>query len=71
MAAIDDAARRTRAAVDYYDALCEVRRNLASDDTLTPEGRGQVQAQCDLALIKVLGATEYLLSIITQERDTL
>lgn len=71
MAPIDDAVRRTRAAIADYDAKVKFLGIAEIAHWSTPEKRGQARGERDAALIKVLGATEYLLSIITQERDTL
>jgi hypothetical protein len=67
MAAIDDAVRRTRAAIADYDATREAQR------TYKPSMRGHATDDSDVyaAAVKVIGATEYLLILIESERDTL
>lgn len=71
MANIDDAARRTREAIANYDTARALYQCACLDGESTPEQRGKAQAESDVALIKVLGATEYLLEIIYQERNVI
>jgi hypothetical protein len=71
MAAIDDAVRRTRDAIADYDQKVEFLKVAEIAHWSTPEKRGQARGERDVALLKIVGATEYLLTLIESERDTL
>lgn len=74
MAPIDDAVRRTRAAIADYDATRKGRARVVDAFTgslYENAVRYALDADVEVATAKIVGATEYLLSIITQERDTL
>lgn len=70
MSELDTAAQRTRAAIDDYDTARALLQCRNLDGESTPEQRGVAQANVQIALIKVLGATENLLTIIDLERNT-